>query len=389
MSQKPKLMHLKQKGESKVKKTVNPTKSNKTVTHKSQYQEKDDKMSNNFYLALSDPFNPKSIGCTVPDPFPFPTEAYHLHQTTVMSGGSFTTFGGLFLPNPILSLIDTFGISRGGGSTVGIISTPFVQYSANDYRYDLYGACSASSLSNIFSSYRVVSWGLKISNLQPELSATGRIIISHIPIGDTVPSYVDLAGNVLSSNIFTSICGLNYTQLLSSGTLELPTAIEITVQDLLHGDMEVSGMYTNSSFWNFKSTQTYGVNGTQVIGDEIVYTVSGGAVNSGGFKDDTRSVGGCGINIYCEGFPANSLGIQVETIYHLEGSPIISSGGNSIPVPSNTQRLVIGSTTAVEKAMSKASSIDNVFEFISKGAGFLNNNKDLIARGASMLSHFV
>jgi hypothetical protein len=93
----------------------------------------------------------------------------------------------------------------------------------------LYGATSVTSLSNIFSSYRVVSWGIKISNLQPELSATGRIIISHVPIGDTVPSYNLLAGNSLSGNALNTIVGMPITVLNSSSTLELPTAIEIAV----------------------------------------------------------------------------------------------------------------------------------------------------------------
>jgi hypothetical protein len=107
------------------------------------------------------------IGCSVPDPFPFATVSYHLHQTSIIAppSGS-TTSAVLFLPNPILSIVDSFGVSFGGGNVNKCVSsTPFIQYATTDLRADLYGATSVTSLSNIFSSYRVVSWGIKISNL--------------------------------------------------------------------------------------------------------------------------------------------------------------------------------------------------------------------------------
>jgi len=374
-----------------IKSKKNKNQSTKDVISKYNQLPRDDILSNKFFNALSCPFDPKNIGCTVPDPFPFATVSYHIHQTSVISNATGFTNGAVcFLPNPVLSMLDSFGVSNVGGNVNKCVTTtPFVQYATTDYRADLYGATSVASLASIFSTYRVVSWGIKISNLQPELSATGRIIISQIPIGDTVPSYNLLSGTALSGNSLNTLFGMPLSLLNSSSTLELPTAIELAVQDLLHGDMEISGMYTNSLFWSFKSTSTYGSNGTQVFGDEVLYNVTGGTSSSIGYKDDTRCVGGCGINIYFEGFPSGSLGFQVETIYHLEGSPVISTGINNIPVPSNKQTVVIGSTTSVEKAMSKASIIDNVYEFIGKGTSFLNDNKDTIARGASLLSKFI
>lgn len=77
----------------------------------------------------------------------------------------------------------------------------------------------------------MVSWGIKISNLQPELTATGRIIISHVPIGDTVPAYTNLSSTAIApgSQILTPITGMSPAVLMSSNTLELPTAIELSV----------------------------------------------------------------------------------------------------------------------------------------------------------------
>lgn len=77
----------------------------------------------------------------------------------------------------------------------------------------------------------------------------------------------------------------------------------------MHGDLEVSGMYSNVNFWSFKSTNTFGLSGTALgFGDELTNNALGAVVSSG-FKDMTRCVGGAGINIYFEGFPAGAIGL--------------------------------------------------------------------------------
>jgi len=62
-------------------------------------------------------------------------------------------------------------------------------------------------------------------------------------------------------------------------------------------------MYTNSNFWSFKSTTLRGTNGANSFGDETWSSllVPTGSISTVGFKDDTRCVGACGINVYAEG----------------------------------------------------------------------------------------
>jgi len=351
--------------------------------------EKSNEFNNAFFKALSKPFDPRSMGCTVPDPFPFPTVTYHLHQTSVISQATGVTRGSvMFLPNPVLSMIDTWSLNQTfPGASTGINSTPFSQYGSSDGRRCIYGATTPSSLSNIFSTYRVVSWGVKISNLQPELSATGKLIVALLPLGDTVPAYQNIIQSPIIGSSITSITGLPVSQIDSSGIIELPTAVQLTVGDLLKGDLEISGMYTNSNFWTFKSTSLYGTTATSIIGDEVLQT--NGSVSSLGFKDDTRCVGGCAIVAYWEGMPVGSLGFQFETIYHLEGSPVISAGVNNIPIASSVPKPNIGSMARVESAMSEASKISNVYEIINTGMNFLNDNKDILKIGASLLGRVI
>jgi len=347
-------------------------------------------ISNPFTRALVDPFNPKSLGIQVPDPFPFPTTTYHTHQTNVIGTPTGSTIGSvLFLPNPIISMIDYTHLSNMVSGYNSVTATPMYQYGSvsTNSASALYGATSPNDLNAKFCDYRVVSWGLKITNLQPQLTATGRLIISHIPIGDEVPSVNSLT-NATASTCADSITGLSVGTLMSSAPLQLPTVLEIAVCDLLHGDLEVSGMYTNSNYWTLKSTKNTPalVGATTMSSDEgLISNVNGAAVFSG-LKDPTRCVGGCAISIYFEGMPAATANLfQVETIYHLEGTPQLSSSSDSSLVPSNMPKASIGSTIQVERSLCVASQPSSIFHFIRRGAEFINENSDAIGGAARLM----
>lgn len=345
-----------------------------------------------FLHALCHPFDPNVLGIQVPDPFPFPTQTYHVHQTSVVGPPSSLTSGSvLFLPNPILSMVDLYHLNNLSLSNVCVTSTPMTPYSAvaTVAASCYYGSVLPASLNSILSTYRVVSWGIKISNLQPELTATGRIIVALVPIGDTVPSYNSLRVHTLATG-FTPVTGLSSAVLNSSSVLELPTAIELSVGDLLHGDLEISGMYTNSTFWSFKTTtlSAEAITGSSE-GDDVVVTVATGSVVSFGFKDDTRCQGGSGIVVYFEGIPSTAQNaFQIETIYHLEGSPQLSSSTNSIPVPSQLPKSNIGPVVAIEASMTVANDPKNVFTFIKEGAHFLDDHKVEIVMAAGAVARF-
>jgi len=152
--------------------------SKKVVVKKMRQTPKSESLSDCFYKALVDPFAPASLGCQVPDPFPFPTQAFHVHQTTVVgspTSSSITSGAVAFLPNPVLSMIDLQHLSSLSSSNVSIQSTPMTVYGStgSTSANAIFGAITPNSLSSVFADYRVVSWGIKVSNLQPELSLLG------------------------------------------------------------------------------------------------------------------------------------------------------------------------------------------------------------------------
>jgi len=348
-----------------------------------------------FYNALIDPFSPDSLGCQVPDPFPFPTATFHVHQTTVVgppSSSSITSGAVAFLPNPVLSMIDLQHASSLTSLNVSIQTTPMTVYNSTGTSSAncIYGAVTASSLSSVYSDYRVVSWGIKVSNLQPELSATGRLMVAMIPLGDTIPSVAELSA-ATASTIFTPIFGIANSYLNSSDILELPTGFEVTVGDLLHGDLEIAGMYSNANFWSFKTTVGNGVPAVGYSsGDSATVLTSASTVSSVGYKDLVRCNGGAAIVLYYEGIPTTAQNaFQIETIYHLEGTPNFSSTANNALISSVAKKSSIGTSVGVEQAMSKASKVDNAVRWIEKGAQFLNRNSATIMKIGSAAAAFL
>jgi len=267
-------------------------------------------------------------------------------------------------------------------------STPMSPYSVTGTSplSPLYGATTTGALAGLFTSYRVVSWGVKVSNLQPELTATGRLMYAYIPLGDTIPAASDLTNMQVSP--LPIMTGIPAAVLNSSAILDLPTAAEFTVGDMLHGDLQLSGMYTNSTFWSMKNTISVATNGTNYMGDEL--SILGSGVVSTGYKDDTRCVGGCAIVFYYEGIPLASglsSAFQFETIYHLEGSPALSTNTASVPVPSTKMKSNTGPMLAVESSMVVASNENNVIKWITKGANFLDKHRDDIKAGISIIKN--
>jgi hypothetical protein len=321
-----------------------------------------------FSKSLCDPFSPQSLGCRVPDSYAFPTSTYHLHGNETLTTGSEGKFGVLMLPTPNFSMIDTkidagVGSSIGGGGMTTFGGTGSLCYQA----------CTTAALSAQFSTQRVVSWGIKISNLMPELSATGKLFIALVPTSKTIPSEALLQSTSINlGTICKIVTGMPTNALFTSAIEALPTSMAVTATDLLRGDIGISGSYTSPAFFNLKNTnQVAGVNLAN-FGDEFFTSTSGSVTAvATGFTDVNTMLGGVGIVIYGEGFPANTNCLQVEYIYHLEGSVGFATSAQTL-VPSGNPLMPIGTQQIVEMGMSAVAGLRSV-GWIAKGMTFLDN----------------
>jgi len=332
-----------------------------------------------FVGALHNPFDPEALGVRVPDPFNFPTTTSHLHSTTVGD----TTAGGngccCFLNNPVLTMLDMVRLNSG---SISISSSGMTQ----PFNFQgFYGASSLSALGGLYATERVVCSGIKISNLQPELSATGRIIIAQVPVLDQFPGYSELVAAAPGGDNFSQLLfGQEISALASSKLLQLPGAYELAVQDLLHGDVQIVPMYTNSSFFNFRATAdntTY--NSTNVVGNDTTYTTSTLVANDISWNDIVTSAGSAAIIVYWEGMPASTANVlQFEYIMHLEGTPTLISAATSSPVTASGNATSVGTIEVVERGMATLNS-DSVNTWLEKGTQFLNKTAAFMTSGVT------
>lgn len=344
-----------------------------------------------FASALRNPLNPDSLGCQVPDSYPFATATYHSHTTTVLGTADGDNSGCVvFLPNPAISMMDYHHLQFLVAGETCIKKTGMVKLNTTETVASsaLYGSVSEAELQAKFTQYRTVTWGIELSNLMPQLYATGRIIVAFIPVGDTVPNMAQLK-NMGNASGALGILGLNVSSVYSSTLLNLPTAFEITAQDLLRGNLQISGMYTSSDFWDFRSTIGTATDGTFVSGDQFSAAAAGTSTTNVGYKDITRCRGGCAVVVYYEGFPSNTENlIQAEVMYHLEGSPNISSG-TGLLAPSSQHQPHVGSTNDVEHGLRAVSTVGRAIQFVTQGAQFLNEHKNDIYSAATTVSRIL
>lgn len=335
-------------------------------------------LASKYGKILKNPFAPEAMGCRCPDSYSFPTATYHLHGTTVLTSAAAGSYGGqlaaMFTPNPLLSMVDLL-YDKSSYATSCVSTTSCVSAGATSLAY---GATTQTQLNSVLSTSRVVSWGIKISNLQPELAAAGKVFIALVPTLTNIPS-VQLLASVFPStgSLPQLICGLQTSALATGALEEQPTSNQMVVQDLLHGDVMIAGSYTNPDFFTLRSvagSEVYSIGtgmGTQIVS-------SGTNVLAQGDSDQCNMMGGVAIVLYAEGLPMNSPCFDIEYIYHLEGTPTVTTVSGSL-ANGAAPTTMLGTRNIVESAMNMVAG-NNSVSWIDKGLSFANNAAQTIGR---------
>jgi hypothetical protein len=327
-------------------------------------------LSTQFANAIKKPFSPSSVGCKVPDTFSLPTITAKVHYEVQLGTTAGNSVCGITIfPNPMVSYSLNAGIATSGLTAfTGITSLfYFVSRTTLDYTFDM---------------YRVVSMGVKISNLIAPLSATGRWIFTPLLLGGLFMGFDALNSTVTSSSqsfYLLATTGVSAPQSISSSILQKPNSVEISVQDLLSQSYSFSMIPTSQVFYKFKNcgsaVYNIGSNLNIVENGEQIYSSSTGVIAAGTvseFTDNMDMTGGIALNILGEGLPnvTSTACLQIEVVVHLEGTPSINSAVNALCV-SGAQPLV-GSTEQVEAALGDASK-GGFLQSLKKGFEFAQN----------------
>lgn len=281
----------------------------------------------NYRLALLNPFSDKALGCRVPDEFYSPTATLALREVVSLANDASGTFDCILLPSVIVPAVSTRG-SINNGSTLTYMSGA-VKSNATIYNQPgaLYGKVT---------NHRIVSWGARIRNTSPVTAAQGALTVALVPTHQRcrVPNNIPVGGNTASGTGATyanpeqwlQSMGLPYTGAGASAVLDTGALLDFPFHARYQGTQLAENTFevhpklvdgTGRSFRN-SNDNAYGLD---IIPESSAVYIQPGDASY----------------ILCDGWTQIAIGytggsaspgantFEVELIYHIEGSPNVSS----------------------------------------------------------------
>jgi hypothetical protein len=327
--------------------------------------------------------SPQAIGCRVPDPYPYPTLTAHI-KTTLVLGSDSSGSGGLYcFPSPLITFFDAGAMKL----IPSLVGTGTIGSAGGCYNIgsNMFAMSSPGEIFQYAASYRVVSSGFTLRNLQPQLSAAGRVYIAQVPMSNVSLNFAAIAADSITN--YANLASL-VTSIPSIGPQiqEFPTALPPVsiATDLTKGDININPIiYDAPLFYSFKTTLTgaVGLNGTTLVADSVIMTTAGVTSSTlSGLSDAYNMVGGSAVLLYYEGVPASATTLlELDVNFHLEFVPpvveIVSTNTNGlIPVASSATSSVTGTTHQVELINNAANSKPyDFFEIAEEFVGSLSD----------------
>jgi len=295
----------------------------------------------NYKMALMDPFNSRALGARLPDEFALPTATYHMHSRFALNAvGTGTSCSFLFSGQPFQTFM------CGGGSSAEFSTAALPKYTANP---SLFYAATETAIRSQFTSYRVVSSGLRIRGLQPLMTATGRVVVARVPLNTQLPgpTLLENTSFTTSSLLLQNLIGIGLdadSGEIPLNILQLPEATEYTLGQLATNELCINNRICSSDAYRMHST----LDATTVSSSVAFGVTSNGSSAATTYAqteslDTIMSAGQTAILVRCEGVSAGIDAaarlpiLDVEFMIHVEGVPTITNGSNAVFVPATLQ----------------------------------------------------
>lgn len=295
-----------------------------------------------FQLARLSPFNTRAMGARVPGLYAMPTQAFHMKGTVTIQSSTNGKFCIAFLPHPFLSMIRDSGTLTTDGMSV-YTNSP-----------DLYSSVT-TMYSTAYSSQRLVGGGIRIKNVQAELSAVGNLTVGEFPA--QTPNFglnCVVTYGVDATNAESEVLGEATVSNIFGGLLSRPGSQLFRVSEILRNDVDANFRAMGPSSTDFFATKSStSFSATRTIGSVIATTAAPTTIVD---RDDVsffKMNGWNAIVIQGTGFPVSTNVLEIEYIYHLEG----------VPIPTTNAAINIAEAPAVE---SDPSFLDKVVNAASK-----------------------
>lgn len=278
-----------------------------------------------YMCALTNPWNPEANGAQIPDFFPFPL----VPMKSIVTGTCTTDVGGnltyLVTSHPHVTIQAT------GGSP---FTSSLPSWASNTSTAHL----DIADLSAKYSAYRVVGFGVRLKLLTQPLNATGRLLIAAVPCPATrVLNARILENTAIDDSTFQQIVagiGLDGAGDQLSTILSLPESAEISAAHMVGKNVElVYRPCTNGAFMFSPTIRTGVASGTTGLTDAEGWDTATGTITSAVVTTDAMNPtlldGHVAWLIRGIGFPASAVALEMEFVYHMEGTPAMTATTNS------------------------------------------------------------
>jgi hypothetical protein len=333
-----------------------------------------DAATTKYVLALTDPFHPGASGARVPDMYAAPTDTLMLrasHTITVNSSGA---AGIVCMPNVVASAY------LYNGTSPEFLTTTYQDATTSTFsRWGATPATLAAKLDN----YRIVGYGLRVTNMSSMTNVSGKVIMGSYPIDSNwATKDFPVGGATAPTNAAGTAAALNASIgiPLSSGSISpnlwvnYPGTQVRSGMELGEKAFEVVARPVDPRAFEFIGTND-GTDGFSTVG-----SAAAGATLAG----NANYLSLCGheaLFVHIAGGVASTSAIDIEMVYHLEGRPNISAGTQSALTTSPTVMPSPVKPLLFMEAVAHAVSMPAVKEVIEYAAGFIHPLLGRIAKG--------
>lgn len=262
-----------------------------------------------YEAALMNPFSELALGARVPDAYSFPTEVRHAKLLYTLQPNASGQLDCAAFPHPLFSVLCGVGTLVGGVDTAtnvtGVRTT---------------GVVSLNTLAAAFNNYRLVGGAVRFKWSNTYSNASGRIFVACQPSPANVPLYTD-AGTTKSQ--LYEYCDLPYDSTITgmpTSILTYPYSMEIPSSELIGNGIEIPFRISSAAFSEWRETAV-AAKGPSLVTRSATNTIQDSLGENLLACDGFSSILLVGTNL-----PIGAPCIDVEIIYHMEGTPQVNSG---------------------------------------------------------------
>lgn len=294
-----------------------------------------------YVAARATPFDDRALGARVPDEYAFPTDTRRVHQSVRLSLASGGDLSFAATNNPLIGVVyNSSGVTTNAATVIapaGIANNAAV--SAATVRYA--PAISSAQLRGLFTAYRVVGWGVRVKCSDNYAQVGGKIISAAVPgqgrldCNGVLSGTFEAEGGAYSEATSASLDRLVWNTIgvpwdtnaqVDASILNHPGATQATMAELISmGAVEHAGRTTSSHATWFRPTSDSLATAEGVTLNDVNATAAAVTLSLGATQSEKDSLGGWSIGAFrLIGMPAGT-DIEVELVYHLEGTPPINT----------------------------------------------------------------